>query len=419
MDGSQTKNKNPAPQKTVGGQSILNRRLYGSWIDGFMEYTKDLPSPEIFRKWSAIAAVAGALERKVWIYVPAFKANLYPNMYTVLVGPPATGKTIVTSITQDLWGKLGDHHVAPNAVSRASLMDALRDAERALIIPTQTPPQVKFNSLLIVANELGVFVPSYDPDFMNTLTDIYDGKRYGEKKRGNDLSYVIQHPQLNLIAATTPSYLNGVMPEGAWDQGFISRVMLIYSGEQSTRDIFVGTPDQANEFSELLSDLKLIGKMYGKFVFAEDCAKAISAWAKLRGPPVPEHPKLQHYNGRRITHLLKLCMVSAASRGNDFVIQLDHYHEALDWLLEAETYMPDIFKSMAQGGDAKAIEDTWYYAYEFYMRKKANIPEARLYEFLQNRVPSHSVERIIQVMCKAGLLEKMIDGFRPRAKKEV
>jgi hypothetical protein len=411
------KKANPKLQVISGSApSIKERRLF-SWVDGFLEYTKNLPSAEIFRKWAAIAAIAGALERKVWIYVPAYKANLYPNLYTIFVGPPASGKTIATSITQTLWSKMGDHHLAPNSVSRASLMDALREAERSIIRPQDTPSVIKFNSLLVVANELGVLMPEYGADFMNTLTDIYDGKRYGEKKRGSELNYVLLAPQINILSATTPSYLNAIMPEGAWDQGFISRVSMIYSGESVINDIFFGAEENEHEFDILLHDLKLIGNLYGKLVFTEEAAKALGKWHMLKGPPIPDHPRLQHYNGRRTTHLLKLCMVASVSQRNDLIINVEDYNTALDWLLEAERYMPDIFKSMNVGGDARAIKEAWHYSYEIYVRTKKYTSESKLIEFLSNRVPAHSVERILQVMVKSGLLEKTIEGYKPRAPK--
>ncbi len=320
-------------------------------------------------------------------------------------------------MVQDLWAALPDHHLAPSAVSRASLMDSLREAERRLVVPQQTPSIVNFNSLLIAANELGVLIPGYDNEFMNTLTDVYDGKRYAESKRSKDLKYVLQSPQLNLLAATTPSYLNNVMPEGAWDQGFISRVLMIYSGESSIRDLFSDNLVQAEPHKILVNDLKIISNLYGKMIFSAEAAGAISAWHKLKGPPAPEHPKLIHYNSRRTAHLLKLCMIASAASSSDLIITLDHYNTALEWLLEAESYMPDIFKSMAVGGDARAIEDTWYFAYQVFAKEKQAVSEARLIEFLQNRVPTHTVEKILMVMVKSKLLEKQLDGYRPRARK--
>lgn len=297
-------------------------------------------------------------------------------------------------------------------------MDALREAERTIVRPQDTPSVIKFNSLLVAANELGVLLPEYGSDFMNTLTDIYDGRRYGEKKRGSELNYVMTDPQLNILAATTPAYLNNVMPEGAWDEGFISRVCLIYSGESILKDIFVEGEETDTAFDALLSDLKLIGNLYGKLVFTEEAAKALGEWHRQKGPPIPSHPKLQHYNGRRTAHLLKLCMVASVSKRNDHIINITDYNMALDWLLEAELYMPDIFKSMSSGGDAKIIKDCWHYAYEVYVRSKQPVAEHKLVEFLSNRVPAHAVERVLQVMVKGGLLDKNLDGYKPRPKKD-
>ena len=61
------------------------------WIDTYLKYTKGTPTPSIFRLWSAITAVSGAVERRVW--VETGKGKLYPNLYTLLVGPPGSGKS--------------------------------------------------------------------------------------------------------------------------------------------------------------------------------------------------------------------------------------------------------------------------------------------------------------------------------------
>ena len=342
---------------------------------------------------------------------------MYPTLYVFIVGPPGVGKTVVTSITQKLWVDLPDHKVAPNSVSRASLIDALAKAERKIIVPKAASQVISFNSLLVVANEFGVLVPGYDNEFMNTLTDIYDGKRYVEEKRSSKLEINMKSPQFIIFAATTPSYLNSVMPEGAWDQGFISRVILVYSGETQLRTLFPQDAIDDKPYKELLHDLEIIGNLYGEVTFTSEAATAIDMWHLAKGPPAPDYPKLAHYNTRRTQHLLKLCMVAATSRRNDLIITLDDFHEALNWLLEAEKYMPDIFRSMAQGGDARALEDCHYYALQVYAKEKANVDGARLIEFLQNRVPAHSVERILDLMVKSRLLSKELDGYKPRAKR--
>src|SRR5438270_12959948 len=86
-----------------------------------------------------------------------------------------------------------------------------------------------FNSLLIASKELGALIPGYDTDFLNALTYLYDNAKYDEKRRGKSEPLVIERPQVNLIGCTTPGFLLDTMPIGAWSQGFLSRVILVYS----------------------------------------------------------------------------------------------------------------------------------------------------------------------------------------------
>lgn len=357
-----------------------------------------------------------ALERKVWIKTNI--GELYPNLYILCLAPPGVGKTIISSAIQEFLRELPDHHLAPSSVSRASLIDALMAAQRKIVMPQSTPPVLSFNSLAVVQNEMGVFLPAYDMEFMATLTDLYDGKRYTEKKRSKDIDNRMDSPQLNLFGATTVSYLYDTMPEAAWGHGFLSRTILIYSGEMERRSLWDTIDKPTEKKADLIVDLKSIANSVGRFIFEPEAAKAIDAWHRADNPPKPDHPKLLHYCTRRTTHVLKLCMVASISRSDDHIITLEDYHRALDWLLEAEIYMQDIFKSFAVGGDAKAIEDTYYWCYKLYSKKQVDIPESSIIEYLQNKVPAHAVERILQLMVRSKLLEKRLEGYRPRAKKD-
>lgn len=383
------------------------RRLSG-WLEAFQEYTDHLPTSEIFRQWTGIAILAGAMERKVWVYT--FGMDLYPNLYTILVAPPGVGKTVATSLAQTMWGDLPDHHLAPSAMSRASLMDAVRAAERRIIRHELTPSAVEFNSLLIPINELSTLINVYDNDFMGTLTDIYDGKRYGEKKRGKDLNYTLLAPQINLLAATSPSYLSSVMPEGAWDQGFASRMIMIYSGETPLRDLFIEEEKKTRPYQDLLHDLKIIGGLFGKMGWDEEAQDAMSEWYMGRNKPEPEHPKLLHYNKRRTTHCLKLCMVSAVSRSDKLMVTLYDFKRALKWLEDAEALMPSIFLEMSSGGQSKIIHDCWYYCADIYKREKKPLSEARIWNHLQQQVPAYSIPSIITALVNSGLLTKQFGG---------
>lgn len=390
-------------------------RKLPSFIDGFVRYTEGKGSPALWRKWSAIFAVAAAMERKTW--VKTNKGKLYPNMYAVLVGGAGLGKSLCTNIVYELLHQLASpetpYHLAPSSVTKASLIDQLSLAERRIVRPMDIPPVYAFNSMAIVPNEFGVFLPSWEADFMNTLTDLWDNGRYRETRRTNKIDIDIPAAQLNMFSATTPVQLANMLPEGAWEQGFMSRVILIYSGETHYTDLFAEFDIDEELYNALTTDLKSIYRMYGEFQIQEDVKEAINAWGKSGGQPAPDHPKLLSYSSRRVAHLLKLCAVASAACDSDGIITLDHFAEALDWLTEVEGVMPDIFKSMKTGGDGRVMDECWHYAYTTFMKEKQPVAEHRLFSFLQERVPAHNVSRILDVMERAKLLEKkhVADGF--------
>lgn len=398
------------------------RRL-GSWIESYLEFTEILPSPPLFRKWAAISTIAAAIERRTW--VRTMGSNLYPGLFVILVGPPGIGKGVALHPAEQLLREVPGLHIGPSDLTSASLIDSLNESIRRIVLMGD-PPYVEFNSLTVISRELGVLIPSWDTSLMNNLTDIYDGFTVDQKRRGKDLRIKIAAPQINLLGACTPSYLNEVMPAGAWDQGFISRTLLIYSGDRVSRDPFAEDDQFAltgRLRNDLLYDLKTIALEFGQMSFTTPAAVAIKAWIKAGCPTEPAHQKLQFYNSRRIAHLLKLCIISSISRSGDKVIAIENYTEALNWLIEAETYMPDIFKSMVSGGDSSAMDEVWNFAWTLYSKDKRPISEHLIIHFLRERVPAHSIMRVIDIMIKSRMLEislgdKGFQGYKPMSRKD-
>jgi len=351
------------------------------------------------------------MERKVWVWTKG--SALYPNLYVILVGPPGVGKSAVLSQVERVLRTVPDLHVAPSSVSSASLVDSLVLANRKIIRPTETPAFVQFHYLATVASELGVFLPVYDPLFMNSLTKFYDGEHYEERRRSSSVKHVrIEHPHLSIVGGTTPSYLNSFLPEGAWDQGFTSRTIFVYSGEAVFTEIFGDEEGHARlgqEYINLLADLKRLSGLYGKMQWDADAASAITEWNRRGLPPVPEHNKLAHYNTRRLAHVIKLCMVASVARTSDLRISLDDYQLALDWLLEAENHIPDLFNSHGVAGDTAAIDDVWDFIYRAYNKEgKKPIAEHRVVNFLRSKVPSHNIMKVLEIMERSGLIRAEI-----------
>ena len=367
-----------------------------SWIESFVDYTDNLESPEIFRRWSAITAIAAVLEQKVWL---ATSSRLYPNMYNVLIGHPGTGKTKTIRAVKAYLQEITDFHFAPTSMTAASLVDALCDAKR-MIIQLPDPP-MEYNSMLVAADELGTFIHKYDDEMVAILSAFYDPDPYGQNRRGKDLKIKIKSPQLSVLAGSTPSNLMNFMPENAWDQGFTSRIIYVFSDERIVGDDFA--VDLKSVSPDLVHDLKLINNLSGNFHVTDNYRIAVNNWRALGEPPAPNHPKLIHYNTRRRIHLYKLSMIAAISKSNELLLTQDDFNKAMGWLLEAEQYMPDIFKAGATGGDGKVMDEIVNYVTSLDLYDKG-VSEHKIVNFARERVPAHSVMRVIEVMQASGLL---------------
>lgn len=377
------------------------RRKLESWIESFVDHASNLESAPIFRKWAAIATIGAALEQKVWLQT---SAPLYPNLYIFLVGHPGVGKTRTVMACAKFYRELPEPHLSPTSMSMASLVDALVDAKRTFInLPN---PPLEYNSMFIVADELSAFMHKFDDEIIGGLTTFYDVTApYSQRRRGNDLRILIKHPQLSILSGTTPSNLIKFMPENAWDQGFTSRVIMVFSDERIISEDFFA--HSARDLPvDMVHDLNLINSLTGQFSATEDYRNAINHWRKLGQEPVPNHPKLLHYNTRRLAHLLKLSMIAAVDRGNQLLLTKEVFNRAMGWLLEAEGVMPEIFKAGGTGADAKAMDEIFHYVLSSDL-KRLGVLEHKIVRFAQERVPAHSVMRVMDVMERSGQLRKL------------
>jgi hypothetical protein len=401
----------PTGYESTQETTVAPGRRLCNWIDAFIEYSSAIQSPEIFRRWAAIGIVSAMMERRVWCHTRG--STLYPNTYIVLTALPGVGKSEVLKKAEHLLRQVPRINITPSSVTTASLVDTLADAAARDI---GGPAVVQ-----AVASELGVFLPAYDPSYINTLTKLYDGEFYEERRRGNQHHLIIERPLLGILGGTTPSYLSSFLPEGAWDQGLTSRTCFIYSNEVKNDAIF-GDPEAearvGQSEADLVADLHAMTESAGQFTWTRDAQEAITWWRDDGMNPGPEHKRLANYASRRVAHLLKLCMIMSMSHSNDLIVTWKHFIAAKRWMLKAEEAMAEIFGCAGRNADGMAIDDTLFFIRNMYYRgHRKPVGLGLILSYLKDRVPVHSVEKCLQLLENSGQIVREwpcgLPAFRP------
>lgn len=383
------------------------------FIDCFLDWTLLTPSPPIFRLWSAIGAVAGALERRVWC--KALIKPTFPNLFILLVAAPGIGKGVIDEVSH-LWRKVPALRLAPDSTTSASMLDSLTDANR--VIRRDGVIQFEYHSLLVAAEEFGVFLPEHDMEFLNRLNKIFVNPPYIRVRRKYLKEEVnILNPQVNILAGTQPGYLSSLLPEAAWVQGFTQRLLLIHASSGPSPKLFSDDSARDDLEEELARGVAELVEMTGQFQWTSGAERAITKWDEAGGPPKPSHIRLSHYLRRRTQFMLKLMMVSSASRREeDLIIKEFDFERALSWLKVAEISMPDVFREMTQKSDGNLLKEMLYALYDLYIKGgKKPVHRSKLLTFLSSRAPSEKCHKLIDLAVDSDWITRVdVDYFIPK-----
>lgn len=301
--------------------------------------------------------------------------------------------------------------LGPNDVSKQSLLDALAECAEVVTLTSRTgvPSIIDYHYMGLAIRELSNFMSQYDSALAGILTDLFDNPAVnGERKRTSKNAKDIVRPSLSLIAGTATKNLGATIGADLWGQGFMSRVILVYSADQPEIDWFAEAVDEnTTEINpELVHQMGRIGEMKGRMTFSAECMVAMNEWKAGKFEPFPRHSKLVEYNARRFLHVTKLAMCSALS-DERMTMELGDFLRARSWLERAEHAMPEIFKEMAIHKDGEVLRELHMSMWAVYSRVKAPIHYSKLASFLFTKVAARDVPRIIEVGEYSGLYDRV------------
>jgi hypothetical protein len=373
-----------------------SERMLPDWINGFMLLTENSEPPILFRKWTAISTIAAALQRKVRIDWGT-SLTFYPNLYIVLVGPSATGKGTVMSFALDLINQVPSIRLSAQATSLQALIRRMKETNLT-DIDLVTGDQQFHSSLTIFSTEFTVFLGYHNQEMMAALCEWYDCHARWTYETISRKSEEVIGVWVNILAGTTPDAVQSAIPLEAIGGGLTSRIIFINEFKKNKVVVLPTQTQREIDLQHMLThDLEQISMLSGSFRYTEGFASAWADWcyAAENNPPFLDR-KFDGYVGRRRGHLMKLCMIVAASHGrNGLILTADDLERASKLLNEAEVNMGTIFKGMGKSDISSAIQDAITFLINSHTK---DVPLWQFARYFESDMDKFTMDRVLQTM---------------------
>lgn len=386
-------------------------RELSDWLENYLRYTENSESPLSYHVWCGLAVIAGALQRRVYLRWGLGRV-IYPNLYTVLVGPSGrTRKGVAIGIAKEFLKQVPGVTVTPESSSgRQAMILAMKRALQNFQDPVDG--KIKFHcAVTAFSEELSVFLGQGDIAYLSNLTDWYDSKddwEYETVGRGKDS---LQGLCLNLMGGTAPDWIQSMIPQEALGGGFTSRIIFIV--EERKRKLvpkYEPTPEEVALEQLLTRDLERISQLAGEVTFEPSGEAKYIDWyveqdlALSDGKPAIPDPRFAGYCERRATHLQKLMILCSASRGDDLKITGEDFDRALGLLLSAEVNMPKTF-----GGLGKSRVSDESNTIINYIKAVGTTTRKLLLQKFYRDIDAQSLSQVEQLMQQMGVVKIRLD----------
>lgn len=292
-------------------------------FDLYFKYVEHTEPPIVFHRWSLLTGLGAFLGRQYKMEFGEF--YIHPTMYTMLMGDPGTRKSTAIKLAKRVFAQAGYETFAAERTSKEKFLLDLEgiEGDDGVVKNTSAVMRNLFGDenvncdpkeVFICADEFNEFVGSSNLEFLSLLGSLWDwddDSKPFQQRLKTSRSVSIFQPTVSILAGNTHSGFAEAFPPQAIGQGFLSRLLLIH-GEASGKKIAFPTRPSDELKSQMVELLgKIRHQVHGIATRSKQAQDMLTViYNTYRGM---EDARFKHYSTRRFTHLLKLCLLSAAA----------------------------------------------------------------------------------------------------------
>lgn len=298
----------------------MQRRKLKNWLTGLLSYAEDTEAPRVFWQWSGIFTLAAALRRMTWL--PYGMEHIYPNLYVMLVAPPAARKGNPVKLARKFLQAI-KVPVSVDSASKRALTQELVEVAKGQMFEYQGKPRPQA-PLAIISPEMSSLLAVDPKGIIEVLTDLYDAGdswKYKTSGQGQDFIFGVC---ISCLIATTPQWFSNNLPVEAIGGGYTSRNIIV-SESMRYKSVPRPPPPDTQLYEALVHDLNCVATLKGPFVWGPGAESFFDEWYETLPDLMKEigDERVHPFLGRIHIAALKSAMALRVSYSDELVLTVE------------------------------------------------------------------------------------------------
>lgn len=292
-------------------------------FDRYFSYVENTEPPLVFHRWSVLTSLGAYLGRQY--YLPFGDFNIQPNMYVMLIGDPGTRKSTAIKLAKKVLTSAGYDKYSATRTSKEKFLLDLEGVEDDMgaVVDSNKVMQNLFGDefvggepreVFIAADEFNEFVGSGNLEFLSLLGSLWDWDdqlQPFKQRLKTSRSVSIYQPTISILSGNTHAGFSEAFPPQSIGQGFLSRLVLVFGEGSGKKIAFPTRPSDEVKRSLMDTFVEIKERVVGEATMTDKARGMLETiYRTFQGL---EDSRFKHYSTRRQTHLLKMCLLIAAS----------------------------------------------------------------------------------------------------------
>ena len=325
--------------------SIYKLIPHNSFLYNFIEYcNKITDAPDIFSYAAGLTAIATILQKNVFMKWTGGK--LYPNMYILLIMKSGGRKSTVLRVVKQILEKFD--------TAKSSLIFPSDMTPEAFYMIAQDRPYGSF-----FHGEFGGWLKgldrSYNKGFKEFLTDIYDG--FSQKKlikgpNGGGQVYCVNEPAINILTASTISWISENIKESDRQSGFMQRFTIFYAQQDKME---IALPINPAPPENLFNELKNMSNTKGEIKLSEEAREIYEEFYYSTDESKKRQSEIYgSFQTRLFTLIIKTSIIYCVMR-KDTIIRKEDIEYAIQLKLILERYLYSVYDKLIKDKNQETL----------------------------------------------------------------